>query len=206
MPDKKTSEHEANSSTDLLEYEQQPKESAAAFGAFQIYRDMGPDRTMAAVVKATGKSMTTIKRYNDNNFWVPRAKAWDARADSERRSSTLNAIKEMRERQIKLAREIQEIAAEQLRRTAKKYQDKPSKIMDPKIILKMVQVGTELERLNHGEPNEILEASIKAEIPYTKLSTEQLLELKKIKRTLEADKPDPVKEYIESSRKKEEND
>ena len=39
-------------------WERQKGESEKAFGAFAAYRDMGPERTISAVVKKLGKSRT----------------------------------------------------------------------------------------------------------------------------------------------------
>ncbi len=190
MPDKNISD------TERKTYEIQPNESTAAFGAFQIYRDLGPDRTRQKTSDLTGKAMGTIINYCNKHNWIYRAQAWDAKIDDARRGAELDTVAAMRKRHIKLARSMQELAADQLRKLAEKCKKNPKKIMDPKLITKMIKDATELERLSCGEPSEIIEASLKAEINYCKLSREELLELKKIKRVLDADKP-KLSDYIE---------
>lgn len=37
-------------------FEQQPKESAKAFAAFQLYLNLGPERSLSAVEQKLGKS------------------------------------------------------------------------------------------------------------------------------------------------------
>jgi hypothetical protein len=55
-------------------------EGPKAFAAFAIYRDMGPDRTLAAVLDALGKASgysRMLEEWSSDWNWVERARAWD---------------------------------------------------------------------------------------------------------------------------------
>lgn len=51
------------------------KESTKAFAAFCAYRDMGEERTLAAVGKALGKSATLMEGWSAKHKWVARVKS-----------------------------------------------------------------------------------------------------------------------------------
>ncbi len=73
-------------------FERKPNESAKAFEAFQLYADKGPDRSLAAVGQALGKSGSLIERWSRLYHWVERAWAYDvhmARAKHEAEEAAL---------------------------------------------------------------------------------------------------------------------
>ncbi len=67
-----------------------PSESAAAYRAFIVYRDMGTDRSLSAVARrlktrtggdsegAKNRAPSRIKHWSTTHRWVERAAAWDA--------------------------------------------------------------------------------------------------------------------------------
>lgn len=60
-----------------LPFEQQPKESAKAFAAFQEYLNLGPQRSLAAVRQKLGKSKALIERWCSKFDWVERVNAYN---------------------------------------------------------------------------------------------------------------------------------
>lgn len=58
-----------------MAFERQPRESAKAFAAFSLYRDMGPEPSLAAVAEKLGKSKTTIAKWSRNYHWQDRLTA-----------------------------------------------------------------------------------------------------------------------------------
>lgn len=66
-------------------WEQQPKESDPAYAAFSIYRDMGKNRTIAAVVRECGKNRSLIDRWHKGHNWAARCRAYDNSIDEEAR-------------------------------------------------------------------------------------------------------------------------
>ena len=59
-------------------FEQQPKESAKAFAAFQEYLNLGAQRSLAAVGQKLGKSKALVERWSAKFDWVERVNAYNA--------------------------------------------------------------------------------------------------------------------------------
>src|SRR5262249_10528887 len=96
----------AMSERSAASWEQQPGETARAFGAFCVYRDLGPRRSLhAAAVAFYGQSSAARERQFDKwsrTFrWVERAGAWDRHLDAEARQAQEAARREMAERHVK---------------------------------------------------------------------------------------------------------
>jgi hypothetical protein len=63
----------------MLAWSRQPDESARAFEAFELYRDMGAERSLAKVGRELGKSTALMERWSATHDWVDRVKALEAR-------------------------------------------------------------------------------------------------------------------------------
>jgi hypothetical protein len=61
-----------------LPFEQQPKESVKAFGAFSLYLGMGPERSTQAVAKELAKSEQLVRRWSARWKWTERVQAHGA--------------------------------------------------------------------------------------------------------------------------------
>lgn len=84
-------------------WERREKESAKAFAAFELYRNMpAPERSASNVGPLCGKSASLTTRWCTQHEWVSRARAFDesvAMADAERlKAKRLKESEEMRER------------------------------------------------------------------------------------------------------------
>lgn len=62
----------------LQPWDRHPGESAKAYEAFVIYRDMGAERTVRKVAESLGKSDTLIVGWSSRHEWVRRVSAWDS--------------------------------------------------------------------------------------------------------------------------------
>jgi RecG-like helicase len=170
----------------LKPWERQPEETDKSWNAFVIYRDMPLEtRTVRATMKSLGKHESKGMEWQSKYLWTARARAWDAEVDRINRLAQVKAVEKMRERQIKQALKMQEIGKNELLKIAEK-QLKAKKALEPKIVLQLIKDGTALERLVRGEPGEITHSTIKEEIDYGKLTTEQLKALKQIQKDLRA--------------------
>lgn len=56
----------------------QPGETAKAYQAFVIYRDLGPDRTVQRTANELAKNYTTVNAWSRKWEWAARAAAWDS--------------------------------------------------------------------------------------------------------------------------------
>lgn len=122
-------------------WERQKGESEKAFEAFTAYRDMGPERTISAVVKRLGKSRTLIDRWKDRWDWQERVRAYDNELEKEARAKAIRGRKDMTERHIKIAMQVQKKALEAL--ASLSVED-----MSPKDVKEYIKMATDLERLN----------------------------------------------------------
>lgn len=122
----------------------QPGESAQAYEAFAIYRDMGSNRSLRVVAEQLSKSDTLIKRWSREKKWGERCRAYDNHLDDVARQEALRKYKKMRTRHIGIALQLQEKALAELKNL-------PDGSMTPKDIIQFLDKATELERDNRME-------------------------------------------------------
>lgn len=82
--------------TERFVWERAPQESAKAFQAFALYRDMGPDRTQRRVADQLRKSTSLIERWASAWAWRDRVGAYDAYLDRKMRLETERRLEEAR--------------------------------------------------------------------------------------------------------------
>ena len=124
-------------------WERQPGESAQAYEAFAIYRDMGSNRSLRVVAEQLSKSDTLIKRWSREKKWGERCRAYDNHLDDVARQEALRKYKKMRTRHIGIALQLQEKALAELKNL-------PDGSMTPKDIIQFLDKATELERDNRS--------------------------------------------------------
>ena len=88
-------------------WEQQPGESAKAFEAFAIYRDMGVERSVRKVAQQLNKSLTLIGRWSSNHNWPERARAYDRDLDKRAHDQAVREVRNMTNRHIRIAMTLQ---------------------------------------------------------------------------------------------------
>src|SRR5260370_36384640 len=129
-------------------WEQQPEETPRAYGAFCVYRDLGPRRTLAAAAAAfferTGDAPERqVDKWSSAHRWVERAAAWDRHLDAEGRAAQETARREMAERHGREARALPAKALERLRAL------RPEEL-SPADVLRFFVEAAELERAALG--------------------------------------------------------
>jgi hypothetical protein len=134
-------------------WEQQPKESSRAYGAFCAYRDLGPRRSLRAAAEAFyGRSSAALESQVDKWSrafgWVERVGAWDRHLDAEARKAQEESRREMVERHIREARALQAKALERLRALCPEE-------LGPADLLRYIVEAAKLERLALGEPDAV---------------------------------------------------
>lgn len=132
-------------------WERREGESEKAFEAFVIYRDLGQDRTISAVVKRLEKSRSLIDRWKDRYNWSERALLYDNEIEKRALAKAVRERKSMSERHIKIAMQMQKKALEAL-------QLLPVENMSSKDITNMMDIAAKLERLSRGEATEKTES------------------------------------------------
>lgn len=64
--------------SEIKPWSRQKGETSKAYAAFEVYRDMGEDRTTRAVAKHLSRSEALIKGWSSKWSWPERARAWDS--------------------------------------------------------------------------------------------------------------------------------
>ena len=138
-------------------WERREDEGEEAFEAFQIYRDLGFERSQIRVSDTVGKDPSLIARWSSAYGWVGRVLAYDRHVDMVRREAQEKEIRDMLARHADAARVLQAAAIEdlsKLRQLQKDAKDKGRKgpTLSPELVLRFIDVGSKLERLSRGEP------------------------------------------------------
>lgn len=96
----------------MLAWERQPDESARAYEAFCLYRDMGPDRSLAKVGEMVGKSKAQMEKWSRRHGWVDRVRALEARDEMLRREAVEEHLGRQVEDHARREAELREKALE----------------------------------------------------------------------------------------------
>lgn len=131
-------------------WERQAGESAKAFEAFAIYRDMGIERSVRKVAQRLNKSVALIAEWSSKKDWVERCRAWDAEQDRIARLEQIKSIKAMRNRHAGMAKAMIVKAGRALNRI-------PDDEIKPSDISRMIEVASKLERISRGDVGEVIE-------------------------------------------------
>lgn len=119
-------------------WERQENESAKAYEAFAVYRDMGVERSVRATAKALGKSIGLISRWSANYEWVNRVRALDNEQESQDFAERKKDATEARKRQMQIAMRLEKTALEALKNL------KPEDLT-PKDIKEFLRLATDIE-------------------------------------------------------------
>ena len=125
--------------SDTKPWERQEGESAKAFEAFNVYLEMGADRSVRAVGQKCSKSVSLIMRWSATYGWVERAAAYDDDLQRKAHAQAAKKARKMTDRHISIALKMQEKALMALE------QMDPADI-DPKNLIAMLREATKLEQ------------------------------------------------------------
>ena len=126
---------------DNAPWEQQPGESAKAFEAFAIYRDMGVERYVRKVTQRLNKRLTLIGKWSSRYNWPERARAYDRDLDRQAHAQAVREVRSMTNRHIRIAMQLQAKALEALEQLS-------VATLSPKMQLAFLAKATEIERMN----------------------------------------------------------
>ena len=139
-------------------WERMEGESAKAFEAFRIYRDMGPERNLRAVGERLGKSRAIIERWSSSNQWVERVRAYDNDLERAAHQEALKSVREMQKRHISIAAQLQNKALLALQKTKPEH-------MKPGELLSFMKEAAKLERETRSDIVESYEKTHGGESP-----------------------------------------
>jgi len=87
-----------------------PNETSKAFEAFELYRDMGPKRSIQKVGERLVKNPKVLARQSKKYQWVERANAFDAHVGERKAEETARELIEMNRRHAEWAQSFEELA------------------------------------------------------------------------------------------------
>lgn len=170
-------------------YDRQEGETDQAWQAFVIYRDLGVERSQRLVASQLGISDALAARWSSQWRWLKRVSDYENDLDRAKRAAELKAVEEMRRRQIKIGMRLQEVAVKELEKYARDV-EQDHKQLKPRELSRFLKEGTGLERLNRGEPSEIVQQVSESEFDYSKLSAAELKALRDIRSKMRGESDD----------------
>lgn len=120
-------------------WEKQGDESAPAFAAFAVYRDLGPGRSITKVVQQVHKSRALLGRWSRTHSWVMRAAAFDREQDRQFQVEVQQARRDVARRHARVAQAVMGKAVARL-------QGLDVRELSPADLLRYLQVAAEIER------------------------------------------------------------
>jgi hypothetical protein len=134
----------------LLPWEQQDGETAIAFEAFAIYRDMGAERSLRKVAATRDSEATRIYAWATEWSWAARVTAYDRDQDRQWRAAQDKQRKDMAIRHAAMAgAALSKVAA---RLAALNPDD-----LSPSELIRWLEVAVKVERQARGEPDQKIE-------------------------------------------------
>ena len=121
-------------------WERRSDETAQAFAAFAVYRDMGVYRDQRAVARVVKKQRSLLGRWSITYEWVSRVSAWDAFNDAESRKLKEAERREALDAQLKLGKQMMGRAAASI--AAKEESDTPA--LEAKDVPSYAKTGRDL--------------------------------------------------------------
>lgn len=165
-------------------------ESPKAREAFVCYRDMGVGRSIAQAGRVLKKSGACISKWAAKYNWKKRIDAWDTHQEfatgvpldlseayaaveepiiATKEDLPMTEIAHMRRRHIRIAEGFLYLVRHELERRRRDLEEAIAKgeayVLSDRTLKMFCEMGTQLERLNRGEPGEIHEhRNITAEV------------------------------------------
>lgn len=145
-------ERAAEEERELQPWDRQDSDSDLGWQAFQVYRDLGPGRSVTQVCAELKKSRSTVNAWCGKDGWVKRARAWDRYADQQQQDRDIAErglfTAKMWEDHAGVARKIWKRAEELLLGGDEKAAKQARKLIEeasPAVLLRMIEVGMERE-------------------------------------------------------------
>lgn len=95
---------------DLKPWDRRREESAVAYRAFLVLRDLGPERTFVAAAQELGKSASLLRRWAARHDWRERIWAWEVALAREAEEALRRQREQSLRRQAKDADQLQRLA------------------------------------------------------------------------------------------------
>ena len=163
----------------------QPNEPQTSHGAFCLFRDQGPRRSVGpALVEASGLSLSGLRKWARVWDWRPRALAWDEYLDEQNRSIRIARSAASTEAKIQLADALWQTAAKGLvmwkqyldnTHADQNHDQTKAPPISPADINRLADSGIKLSELLNGRPTEIAEKHVQVSLADRQKALQQFL-------------------------------
>jgi hypothetical protein len=165
---------------DIKPWDRRREESAVAYRAFLIYRDLGAERTFVAAAQGLGKSASLLRRWAARHDWKERIWAWEVALAREAEEALRRQREQSLRRQAKDADQLQRLAMARFSGLIHRDDRTGELTLDPGVTprdaVAIYKFGVELEdRITQAAQSEPVEDVSDREL--RRMSTEQLYTL-----------------------------
>jgi transposase-like protein len=137
-------------------YFRKANEGPEAWAAFLIFRNSGSNRQLTAVARELNITPQQVSKWSRAHNWKQRVLIYDRENEAAKRKAELEAIERMRARHIETALKLQKLGETEIEKLLAHAEANASLAIDPKLALEYLKQGAEQERLNRGQPSEIV--------------------------------------------------
>jgi dihydroneopterin aldolase len=130
-------------------WDRQHYETPGNWACFNIYRDLGPTRTIAATAAAMGRGVDYLKELSVKFNWRERAAAWDDYLALVAREETIAVTREMAREHVALGLLMRRKATKAIR-SLKAADLAELAVKKPEAIIRMAEGGVKIEREARG--------------------------------------------------------
>ncbi len=135
-----------------------PNETPAPWAAFEIYRELGPTRTLTAAAKISGHARGTFSRHCSVYNWRARVRAWDEHVAATYDEEILDVARVKAREQLALWDDLSSIAAAEASRRVELLDTDEVEDVDLRELILLAEKVTSYQRLIVGEATERSEA------------------------------------------------
>lgn len=148
-------------------WDRMPKECEQYFEAFNVFKDLGVNRTIGKVANTLGKSMSHCYNMHQKWNWAERAKAWDDEVQKIKNNAQLKSVQQMCKRHADIAMAFQNPLVAIVKEAGRRIENKELESLSIDKFLAAYMKATQLldsvtgvERKARGEATEITKTDI----------------------------------------------
>jgi len=173
----------------LAIWNRSPEETDEEFHIYRVFRDMEPDdRDFQEYVTKNGYDLDYVNSLYEKHNWETRIDAWDSSARARLATRQAMEARRMKANHAAVGAAMLAVAAKQLGRWNSLPPD-----ADPMPVYHLVslaQTGVAIERLSRDLPSDETTVNVKSDLDPTKLSVEDLVKLRELRRKARVVKED----------------
>lgn len=147
------------------------------FAGFQVFMSLPPARKLRDVATLIHASYGTVRRWAEDALWKERALAWDSHCQAilvdEQEALYRRTAKEVAQQHLNITQRMLAVSEAELLKLHHESNTSGNTRLQPRDIIRMVDIGIKNERLVRGQATEITDSAI----DMSKLTDEELKQL-----------------------------